>query len=449
METCYHSGMMQTKRRTHGGARWTTTTRCVGVSVVLGIFAGCSKSGTATLGKEVSEDSGLETSSEGWRGHLGSLRDGRADGELSHVDWGAKEPELLWKKNVGAGAASVAVSGGRLYAIGNSEGKDTVFCLDAETGDEFWSISYSCSLDKRSFEGGPVATPTLDPENGRLFVLSHQGELRCLSAEDGAERWKRHLVDDFGGRRPRWGFAGAPLLVGDRLIVEPGGEDSSVVALAPSSGETLWKSGSDEPGYAAPVAYAREGGTGLAVFNAYGLVGYEVEGGKSHFRLRWKTRYEVNAATPLYHRGHFFVCSGYGKGAGLIAVKEDDAELVYENGDAVAQFQSPVRLGDYLYLVTGDNRTKSSLTCLKFVDGSMAWSEVVGGNRGNVIAIEEYLVVVTERGEAILCDASPDGFNEHGRFQASGGRVWAAPAYSGGILFIRNNEGDLSAWDLR
>ena len=139
---------------------------------------------------------------------------GRATAEGWRKDWGEFEPPRSWKAEAGIGAAGIAVAAGRVYTLGNSNEQDSVFCWSLDDGEEIWSVSYPCPLDKRMFEGGPACAPTVDVDGGRLFALSHEGELRCLSLADGSERWKRHLVDDFGGRRAQWGYSGSPLLAG-------------------------------------------------------------------------------------------------------------------------------------------------------------------------------------------------------------------------------------------
>ncbi len=406
------------------------------------------KSGTAELERDPEGESPMAQVEQGWLGHLGSARDGRSREPLGKADW-SSEPARLWAAQVGTGVSGIVVHDGRLYTSGNSNASDVVACIDAVSGQELWSVSYPCPLDDRQFQGGPAATPTLAPAAGSLFVLSHQGELRCLDAADGSVRWKTHLVDDLGGKRPKWGYAGAPLLAGGLLVVEPGGNGCSAAALDPATGDVRWKAGSDAAAYAAPVAYPREGGWGVAFFNAAGLVGRDPADGSELFRQKWETSYDVNAATPVYHGGHFFVCSGYGKGGGLISITGGAAELVYETRDAVAQFQSAVRVEDHLFLITGDNNSKSRLNCLRFDNGELQWTEAVGGNRGNVIVVDGHLIAVSERGEVIVCKADPGGYEELGRFQAVGQPVWAPPAFAGGMLFVRSNKGELAAWDLR
>ncbi len=96
-----------------------------------------------------------------WPQWRGANRDGISTEKISPANWGKDGPKQLWKKQVGTGASSVAVKGGRLYTMGNNGNMDVVFCLDAATGAEIWKHTYpqiravDDELDPRRFEGGP------------------------------------------------------------------------------------------------------------------------------------------------------------------------------------------------------------------------------------------------------------------------------------------------------
>ena len=45
---------------------------------------------------------------------------------------------------------------------------------------------------------GPRGTPTVDGD--RLYVLTENGDLACLRAQDGTVVWQRNILKDFGGR---------------------------------------------------------------------------------------------------------------------------------------------------------------------------------------------------------------------------------------------------------
>lgn len=54
--------------------------------------------------------------------------------------------------------------------MGDQDEKDTVWCLDASTGNVVWSFSYPRPLDPRYYEVGPSATPTIHQSS--VFTLS-------------------------------------------------------------------------------------------------------------------------------------------------------------------------------------------------------------------------------------------------------------------------------------
>ena len=58
---------------------------------------------------------------------------------------------------------------------------------------------------------------------------------------------------------PMWGIAAAPLIDGDRLIVNVGGEHACLVALDKKTGEEIWKALDDPAQYSAPIIIQQAG----------------------------------------------------------------------------------------------------------------------------------------------------------------------------------------------
>src|SRR5919108_3155000 len=121
------------------------------------------------------------------------------------AQWPAEGPNRVWKANVGTGFSSVAVSGGRVYTMGNQGKQDTVVCLDANTGAVRWKHAYDAPMDPKYYEGGPSATPTVDGE--RVYTLSKRGVAFCLETATGRVVWSKNLTRDLGVEIPTWGFA--------------------------------------------------------------------------------------------------------------------------------------------------------------------------------------------------------------------------------------------------
>ncbi len=353
-------------------------------------------------------------------------------------------PRIAWKTNVGIGTSSVTVSGDRAYTMGNSKNRDHVFCFDVKTGAEIWKHEYPLDLDKRMFEGGTAATPTIDGD--RVYSVSHQGDLFCLHAATGKKVWYKHYQQDFGGRRPQWGFAGSPAVEGNLLILDVGGKNASTVALDKMTGAVVWKSGDDSAGYASPVI-ANLGGKRTAVmFKGAALVGLDVKDGRELWRLPWKTNYEVNAATPLIVGERIFISSGYGTGCALIEISGGKAVEKWRNKNLKAHINSPVFSKGFVYGIDDQASNRAPLVCLDFATGQVKWSQ--RGIGGALVAADGKLIILSESGELIIADESSTGFRALTRAQVLPKRCWVQPTFANGRVFCRNNEGQLVCVDL-
>lgn len=388
----------------------------------------------------------LNSSASGvdWPQWRGINRDGISSETISPATWGKDGPKQLWKKQVGTGVSSVAVTGGRLYTMGNSGKMDVVFCLDANTGAEIWRHTYPQPLDDRSFEGGPAGTPTVDGE--RVYTLSHEGDFFCLSAANGKVVWRKNLPQDFGGRRPKFGYAGSPLVDGNLVIVDSGGAGASTVALDKTTGALRWKAGDDEPGYSSPVAFNVGGTRCVAIFKVDWLVGLNAANGQELWRYPWKTKYDVNAPTPLIIGEKIFITSGYGTGCALLKVSSGGATQIWRNKNMRSQLSSPVLVQANIYGIDGD-QGGGELRCIDAANGGLKWKQNIGG--GGLIAAGGYLLALIERGELIVAEPSPASYRQVSRTQVLGGHCWVAPAVADGRIYCKNNQGTVVCLDGR
>ena len=128
------------------------------------------------------------------------------DGISLETGWKAwqGDPEIAWKKSLGWGFASMAVSDGRVYAMGNVDDNDILYCYDAATGKEIWRKSYPCELYKKMHEGGPCATPTVEGDS--VYVLSKAGDALRLNAKTGDVVWHKNPANALGIKPRTWNF---------------------------------------------------------------------------------------------------------------------------------------------------------------------------------------------------------------------------------------------------
>lgn len=378
-----------------------------------------------------------------WLHYRGPAQNGVVPEKLPHT---LSQPRELWKTNVGTGTCSVTAMGGRIFTAGNRDKRhDVVACLDAATGKPVWLHRYDQPLEPNMFEGGPRATPTLDGD--RVYALAQAGDLFCLDAATGKVKWHKHLVKDFRGRKPGWGYSGSPTIEGDVLIVETGSTTGSTLALNKMTGALVWQSGSDEIGYSTPVVADIAGERTVVVFKAKALVGINAKTGHELWRAGWKTDYNIHAATPLVAGNLIVISSGYGTGIGLFEVSSRGIAQKWRNRDLRAHINSPVIRRNAIFGIDG-NTGGGNLVCLDLVSGKRLWIErsVKGGS---LVLADDKLVVLTEKGELVIAPAIANEFKPLLRARLLDKRCWVQPTLSDGLVFVKNNEGDLACLELK
>src|SRR3989304_1077996 len=99
--------------------------------------------------------------SDDWPHWRGANRDGGVAERSGWTPGGGLAREPAWTKHVGEGGTSPIVVKGRVYTMGWSGGRDTVFCLDAATGSVVWTASYASPRHARHATGdeGPYGGP--------------------------------------------------------------------------------------------------------------------------------------------------------------------------------------------------------------------------------------------------------------------------------------------------
>src|SRR5262249_23792559 len=132
---------------------------------------------------------------------------------------------------------------------------------------------------------------------------------------------------------------------------------------------------------------------------------------------RWRSRGEasVNAATPLVIGGQVFLTSSYDTGALLVRVKKDSIEEVWSGKKSLSShFNTPVEKDGYLYGIDGRQEQGPNLRCIEVKTGTVKW-EHEGFGCASLILADGQIIALTEDGNLVLIDATPDGYKEKAR----------------------------------
>lgn len=378
-----------------------------------------------------------------WRGPRG---DGTWQGPLLPEKWPDGGLERVWRDDIGGGYAGVSVVDGRVYTMDRLKEPDEmerVLCWDAVTGKRLWTFPYEVKYGNLDYGNGPRGMPTI--HDGRLYALGALGHLHCLDAATGKRLWSAHLVDDLDGIVPMWGYAAAPLVFGELLVVIPGGKNgSSIVALDRKSGREVWRSLSDPAGYAAPVRIERAGREELIYWTPTHVRGLDLISGESFWNVPYEITYGVAIALPIYQENIVLV-AGYWDGSKAIRLGEapGDAKLIWEDRLLLRGLMSqPLYRDGYCYLLD----KQYGLTCFELQTGKKLWDDdnrmtPRGRNpQANLVWTGEgdRAIILNAEGELILARLNPKGYEEQSRTKIIG-PTWAHPAYSGTRAYARDD----------
>ncbi len=386
-----------------------------------------------------------------WPQFHGPRRDNKSDETGLLSSWPEDGPPLVWTaRGLGHGFASVAMADGRLYTAGNLHDQTVITALDLE-GNVLWQRENGPAWVKSV--PGARGTPTLDGD--RLYHESPLGDVVCLQARTGRPVWSRNILEAFGSENITWALAESLLVDGPRLICNPGGPKTAIVALDKHSGRTVWQSasaGGDLAGYGSPILFQQAGRRIIAKLTSKALVGVDADSGKLLWRFPHETPFDENIFTPIYHDGRLFISTRTTGSVMLrLDVQGDGATVtpVWRSQNLDNQHGGVVLVDGYLY-GSCHVRNHAQWVCLDWTTGKQRWANRLEG-KGSLTYAEGMLYTMNERGTVTLLRATPESCQIAGRFQLpEGGRgpTWAHPVVSGGRLYLRH--GDLLfAYDVR
>lgn len=378
-----------------------------------------------------------------WPQWRGPNRDGVSKETGLLKQWPADGPALVWKAaGAGSGYSSFSIANGRLYTMGLRGDREFVMAFDTATGKEAWATAHGGKFENDR-GNGPRGTPTVDGD--RIYALGGNGDLSALEARTGKLIWSKNVLKEFGGSQIRWGISESPLVVGNKVLVNAGGPNASVVALNKNDGSVIWKSQSDGAGYSSGIPLQINGGTQVVFFTDARAVGLDLNDGKLLWDYSRPSNNVANIATPIARGNRVFISSDYGTGGGVVEIKPDGkAQEIWFTKEMRNHHSSSVLVGDYLY-----GFSSAILTAMKFDTGEVAWRDRSVG-KGSLVYADGLLYCFSEKGVMGLVEATPTGYVEKGRFTIQMGNLptWTHPVVAGGRLYLRDQD-TIYAYDVK
>ena len=399
-----------------------TTTASPSASVAPATEAAKESTGPATSARADSE----------WPGFRGPRRDGAARGVRIKTDWSASPPTQMWRRKIGPGWSSFAVSGDLLYTQEQRGEEEVVACYNATNGQPVWSHRDKARFFESVGGAGPRGTPTL--HNGRVYAFGATGILNALDAATGKVLWSRNVQSETNTAVPFWGFASSPLVIGDAVIVAASG---NLVAYDAATGNQKWVGPKAGGSYSSPHLVTVGGVPQVLLIGENRLVSVSPADGKEIWEHQWSGNFIVQ---PAYVSDNEILITSQENGARSLGVARE------ANGWTVKARWTSNGLKPYFndfvvhkgHAFGFDGRI---LSCIDLKDGQRKWK---GGRYGNgqlvLLPDQDLLLVLSEEGELALVGATPDQFSEVAKVPGLQGKTWNHPALVGDLLLVRNGE---------
>ena len=345
---------------------------------------------------------------------------------------------FLWRRPLSGVALSGIAATSRYVIVADKDeqaARDVWRCLDADTGEEIWSLKYPAA-GEMDYSNSPRASPVI--HDGLVYLLGAFGDLHCLRLAGGDVVWKTNIVQAFSAELAMWGCCATPLIVDDKLIVNPGAADAAVVALDRRTGAVLWEAPGRPGAYSSFIVGSFGGVRQIVGYDSVSLGGWDVRTGRRLWELLPEIEGDFNVPTPVNVDGKLLLATEnngtrlYGFDAhGRIIPKP-----LAENLDLTPDASTPVVYNGKVFGCSG------GLYCLDLADGlKTLWQAEDDGfdDYASLIAGNGRVLVTSVDGQLLLIDAAAGEYLLASRLRLfEDVEIWSHPALVGNRLYVRN-----------
>jgi len=365
----------------------------------------------------------------------------------------------IWSQDAGKGndldshlTSAPVVGGGLIYAL---DAEAHIYVFRATDGRPVWNrrLAPKNGTDMPTLWGLLGKHNTVDPpqgmgggvayDDGKIFVTSGFGVLRCLDARTGRDIWQKDLGMP---------IVNAPVVNGGRIFVST--HDNHFYALAENDGRQLWdhQGITESAGILASTNAAVSGETVIAPYTSGEIVALRVQNGNVGWNDVLSRSGHVTALSalddvagrPVIDRGVVYAISQSGL---MAAFSVNTGERLWTRD--IGGIQTPWAAGDYVYVL--DNNAR--LICLTRKEGRVRWIHQLPQYEdmekksdpiiwAGPVLVSDKLILVSSNGYAEAI--SPYDGKLAGRVEIPDGTT-IAPVVANGVLYLYTSDAELVA----
>lgn len=364
-----------------------------------------------------------------WPGFRGKERNGIIRGLQIETNWTVNAPVEIWRKPIGPGCSSFAVFENLIFTQEQRDEYELVTCYNLLNGEIIWSHEDSARFWDSHAGAGPRATPTF--RKGKIYTLGGTGILNALQAKNGDLIWSVNVAEDAKTEHSGWGYCASPLISDNLLIIAAVGK---LMAYDIETGNLIWEGNDYGDGYSSPHFYTSRDKTQILLMSAGGLVSVNPADGKELWKYEWEV--DSRIVQPAFcENGDIIITHSSGESFKRLSLSETGVKEVWSTKSMRVNFNDMVIHKGHAYGYEG-----MKLVCVNLKDGSRKWKEGRYGGQMLLLADQDLLIILSEKGEIALVNADPETFTELHRIHAIEGKTWNHPVIVNDILLVRNTK---------
>ena len=380
-----------------------------------------------------------------WTRFRGPNGAGRSDTKLA-AEFTGKQQNWVTKLP-GIGHSSPVLWGDKIFLLSADPKTATrhVLCISTQ-GKILWDKAYPSEPHHIHIRSSFAScTPTVDED--RVYVAWSTPEETTLLAldHDGEEVWKR----DLGTWTSQHGFGTSPIRYEDSLVmfisqqadrVKPGQPEgkSSVLAVDPATGKTIWETPRESIRVCYSVPFVHKGANGrdqlVSCSTAEGIFAIDAKTGKPAWN--YEEAFSMRCVgSPIEAGGLIFGSTGSGGGGNYVVAihpgqQPKEAYRIKRNAPYVPSLVADKKGLAYLW---GD---KGIVTCIDVKTGEEHWRERVSTAFSSSPVIAGDKVYCLDEDGTLICLAASKEFKILGKTDL-GEPSRATPAIAGTRMYVR------------
>jgi outer membrane protein assembly factor BamB len=272
--------------------------------------------------------------------------------------------------------------------------------------------------------------------------------------------WNLDLKARYGIRAPEWGFAGHPLVAGEKLICLAGGEGTTAVAFDKRTGREVWRAlSAKEPGYCPPALITHSGRDDLIIWHPESISALNRDTGEVQWSVPFAVRAGLTIATPRLIPNDRLYVSAFYNGSLMLKLGQGAPQVLWQSKKASERdtdalhclMSTPFFENGLIFGVC----SYGQLRCLKADTGERLWETLAAATDGKetrwgnafIVKQGERFFLFNEKGDLIIARMTAAGYEEVSRARlldpvnTDPGRavVWSHPAFANKSIYARND----------